>query len=172
MATLAEHVSGLLALAAAMTASATALAHDYKVGALAIAHPWSRATPGSAKVGGGYLKVTNTGAEPDRLVGRSSAVAERFELHQTTVADGVASMRPVEAGLAIRPGETVELKPAGVHVMLVNLKGPLKEGSRFSGTLTFERAGTIPVEFAVQSLGSGSGGGEHGAHQTPGAPTR
>jgi periplasmic copper chaperone A len=81
-------------------------------------------------------------------------------------------MRPLEAGLEIRPGETIELKPGGIHVMLVNLKGALKEGSRFSGTLAFERAGSVPVEFTVQGLGSGSAGGEHDAHQNPGAPTR
>lgn len=169
---MASRLVSLVGLAVLAAAATPASAHDYKAGPLTIAHPWSRATPGGAKVGGGYLTVTNSGTEPDRLVGGSTPVAERFELHQTTVTDGVASMRPVEGGLVIRPGETVELKPGGTHVMLVNLKGPLKEGSCFPGTLTFEKAGAVPVEFTVQALGASGNAGGHAGHQHSGGPAQ
>lgn len=170
-----RHLQKLIGLAvlAAVAAIPPTSAHEYKAGGLTIVQPWSRATPGGAGVGAGYLKITNTGNERDRLVGGSAAVAERFELHQTVVSDGVARMRTLEDGLEIRPGETVELRPGGVHIMLVNLKGPLREGSRFSGTLTFERAGTTRVEFVVQGLGaSGGGARDHGGQHGHGGPTR
>lgn len=152
---------GLLIVLAAMPA----LAHDYQAGSIIIVNPWSRATPGGAKIGVGYLKITNTGPEPDRLIAGSVDIAEFFELHTSTVADGVASMRLIEGGLEIRAGESVELKPGGNHVMLVNLKSPLRAGRRFSGTLTFEKAGPIKVEFVVQQAGSSGGrDSEHGHH--------
>jgi copper(I)-binding protein len=150
---------GLLLLSA-MTGAASA--RDYKAGTLTIDQPWSRATPGAAKVGAGYMKITNTGSEPDRLIGGTSDAAERFELHETSVSGGVASMRPLEAGIPIRPGETVELKPGAMHVMLVNLKGPLRQGTPFHATLTFERAGVVPVEFTVEGPGAGAHGGHPG----------
>lgn len=157
----ATFTSALISAAPAPPASA----QDYKAGTLQIAHPWSRATPGAAKVGGGYLKITNTGSEPDRLLGGSSPVAARLELHRSTVADGIASMRPVEGGLEVRPGETVELAPGGVHLMLVDLKQPLKVGERIRVTLTFEKAGPVAMEFAVQGFEANAGpSGSHDAH--------
>jgi copper(I)-binding protein len=150
------------ALAAALLAAATipparsqgATAETYKAGSLVIASPWSRATPGGAQVAGGYLTITNTGSASDRLTSVGLSVAESGEVHESTNAGGVARMRPVEGGLEIKPGATVELKPGGYHVMFMRLKQPLKEGERVSGTLTFEKAGTVPVEFAVRGLGA------------------
>ena len=129
-------------------------AQTYKAGPLVIASPWSRATPGGAKVAGGYLTITNTGSEPDRLTAATLSVAEAGEVHESTTAGGVVRMRPVEGGVEIRPGATVELRPGGYHIMFLRLKQPLKEGDKLSGTLTFEKAGTVPVEFAVRGLGT------------------
>jgi copper(I)-binding protein len=126
----------------------------YRVGPLVVAAPWSRATPGGAKVAGGYMRITNTGTEPDRLVGGTFAAAGRFEVHQMSVTDGVMRMRPVEHGLEIEPGGTVELKPGGYHAMLLDLKRPLKEGDAVPGTLQFEKAGTVAITYAVGSIGA------------------
>ena len=150
--------AAILALA---LAAAPALAHDYKAGALSIGHPWARATPNGAKVGGGYLTVTNTGTEPDRLVGATLNGADHVEIHSMTMEGSVMKMAPVPDGLALAPGATVTLSPGGFHMMFVDLKAPLKKGERIAGTLRFEKAGTVPVEFAVEAIGAkGPDGGK------------
>src|SRR5450631_2125340 len=102
-------------LAASLTISAQA--EDVTAGSLKISAPWTRATPKGASVGGGYLKITNTGTAPDRLTGGSTDISSRFELHEMSMDDGVMKMRPVAGGIEIKPGQTVELKPGGYHVM-------------------------------------------------------
>lgn len=136
-------------------------AHEYKFGAIEIGHPWARATPRGAPVGGGFLKITNKGNAPDRLVGGSAAFAGRFELHEMKMDGGVMRMRPLPGGLEIKPGETVELKPGSLHVMFVDLKQPLQKGERVKGTLVFEKAGTVEIEYVVEALGASSTG-DHG----------
>lgn len=128
------------------------LAHGYTVGALKIVHPWSRATPNGAKVAGGYLSVTNTGTEPDTLTGASLAAAGRAELHRMSMEGDVMKMAPVEGGLVIKPGETITLKPGGYHLMFLDLKGALRQGEMAKGALTFEKAGSVPVEFEVEGI--------------------
>ncbi len=138
-----------------------AAATPIRAGDLTLEQPWSRATPGGAKVAGGYLRITNGGREPDRLVGGSLAVAGRFEVHETQNADGVARMRPLEAGLAIGPGESVELRPGGMHIMFLDLREPLREGQTVRGTLVFARAGTVEVSFQVRGVGAREPGHHH-----------
>ena len=150
---------GVAILAAVSPASSQEAApagsgQTYKAGPLVVAAPWSRATPGGAKVAGGYLTITNTGSAPDRLTAATLSVAEAGEVHESTTAGGVVRMRPVEGGVEIRPGATIELRPGGYHIMFLRLSQPLKEGDKLSGTLTFEKAGTVPVEFAVRGLGT------------------
>lgn len=141
-------------------ANAAAAASIVKAGALTIEQPWSRATPGGAKVGGGYLRITNAGTASDRLVGGSFPLASRVEVHDMSMDGDVMRMKPVEGGLEIKPGASVELKPGGTHLMFMDLKEPLKEGQTVKGTLQFEKAGTVNVEFAVRGLG-GAISGEH-----------
>jgi periplasmic copper chaperone A len=144
-------------LAAALTLAATsAIAQDYKLGAIEIEHPWARATPKGATVGAGYMTITNRGAEADRLVGGSVAFARRFEIHSMTMEQGVMKMREVKDGIEIKPGETLELKPGGYHVMFVDLKQPLAQGDHVKVTLTFAKAGTIDIEYPVQAMGAGA----------------
>src|SRR5258707_15133134 len=97
----------LLALLAT-DASTRARAEDYKIGNLQISQPWTRATPKGAAVAGGYLKITNTGTTPDRLLGGSTALAKRFEIHEMSMDGGVMKMRELKDGLDIAPGATVE----------------------------------------------------------------
>jgi copper(I)-binding protein len=126
----------------------------YRAGAVVVEAPWSRATPGGAKVASGYMRITNTGSEPDRLVGGSTVVAERFEVHRSTVVEGVAHMEPVSGGLEIAPGQTVELKPGSLHAMLVNLRQGLKPGETVKGMLVFEKAGVLKIEYQVGGIGA------------------
>lgn len=154
-----------LALAVSISA---AVGHDFQAGSITINHPWSRATPPVAPVAGGYLTLTNDGDMADRLVSISSPLSERVEIHESTVSDGIASMRPVQNGIEIAAGETVELQPGGTHIMFLKPSGPLKEGERFAAELTFEQAGTIEVEFVVQGMGAGPApADEHDEHGEP-----
>ena len=153
-------VASLLALSAG-----AAYADDYKVGTLEIDNPWSRAVPKGGKVAVGYLTIKNTGTEPDRLVSGSTPVAGKLEIHEMTMDKGVMKMRPLAAGLEIKPGETVELKPESFHLMLTNLKQPIEKGKPFAASLVFEKAGPVDVEFAVEAVGTT----QAAAHKTPAA---
>jgi periplasmic copper chaperone A len=128
-----------------------ASAHDATAGALTIGHPWARATAASAKTGALYLTVTNSGAEADRLLGVSTNVAAKCELHVSEAAGDMMTMRMVDS-LEIPAGETVSLAPKGTHVMLMGLKAPLQKGTTFAATLRFEKAGEVPVDVAVQGI--------------------
>jgi periplasmic copper chaperone A len=135
----------------------------YRLGDLSITAPWARATPGGAKVGGGFLKITNNGKEADSLTGGSAAFAGRVEVHEMAVSDGVMRMRELAKGLEIRPGETIELKPGSFHIMFMDLRQPLKQGTSLTGMLTFAKAGRIEVEFRVGGIADKSN--DHGGHK-------
>lgn len=137
-------------------------AHDYKLGPLVINHPWSRATPKGAAVAGGYMKITNTGTTPDRLIGGSVETAKRFEIHEMRMDGSVMKMRELTNGLEIPPGATVELKPGSYHIMMMNLSKPMAKGERVKGALTFEKAGKIDLEFAVEGVGGTPAGQDPG----------
>lgn len=152
----------MLAAALAAVLMSPALAKDYTVGSLKIEQPWARATPKGAPVGGGYFTITNTGTTPDRLVGGSVPVSSGFEIHEMAMDNGVMKMRMLPKGLEIKPGETVTLKPGGFHLMFTGLKDQLKQGATFKGTLQFEKAGKVDVEFAVEGMAATSADGASG----------
>jgi copper(I)-binding protein len=129
----------------------------FKLGDLTVTSPWTRATPGGAKIAGGYLKITNNGTSADRFVGAKSDTSDRVEIHEMSMSDGVMKMRPLPNGLEIKPGETVELKSGGYHLMFMDLKQPLKPGDTFKATLQFEKAGPLEVSFNVNALGATGG---------------
>lgn len=148
----------------AISAAGAALAHDYKAGALKIGHPWTRATPNGASVGGGYLSVENTGPDADKLVGGTLVGAGRVEVHQMSMEGSVMKMAPVDGGLFIKPGETVSLKPGGYHLMFLDLKGQLRKGEMLKGSLEFEKAGKVEVEFKVEAIAAKEPEGGHDHH--------
>ncbi|MGB3447040.1 MAG: copper chaperone PCu(A)C [Xanthobacteraceae bacterium] len=160
-------LGGALAVALAFGASAIAQAQDQsqpvKAGDLVISNAWTRATPGGAKVGGGYLTIENKGTTADRLVGGTTTVAGKLEVHQMSMSDGVMKMHPVEGGLTIEPGKTVKLAPGGYHLMLVDLKQPFKQGETVPVTLLFEKAGKVAVSLSVQGIGGAAPGASGGA---------
>ena len=156
-------------LATTLTVAATAAsAHEYKAGSIEIKHPWSRATPKGAPVAGGYMKLINTGTAPDRLIGGSSEVAGKFEIHEMSTDNGVMKMRMLTNGIEIKPGQTVEFKHGSYHLMFVGVSKPLEQGKRVKGTLEFEKAGKVDVEYAVEAIGGspkGEPAGGHSGHQ-------
>ncbi len=132
-------------------------APTYQAGDLTIAALWSRATPSSAKVAGGFFQLLHRGTQPDRLVSASAPdIAGRVEIHETTLIDGVMRMREKADGIALPGGATMEFRPGGLHVMFLDLKRPLREGERFKADLVFEKAGTVSVEFTVRAMGAGA----------------
>ena len=121
---------------------------DFTAGDLAIRKPWSRPTMEGMPMGVAYLVIENRGKTADKLLGATSPVAEGVELHRSAIADGMASMRPVEA-VEIAAGATINIEPEGLHFMLVGLKQPLVAGSEFPLELSFEKAGAVTVQVKV-----------------------
>jgi hypothetical protein len=151
------------AIAFSLLSIAAVQAAEVKVGDLVITEAWSRATPGGAKVAGGFLTIENKGASADRLLAGSADVAGKFEIHEMSMDNGVMKMRQLDKGLPIEPGKTVKLAPGGYHVMLMDLKGALKEGEKVPVTLQFEKAGKVQVELDVAGIGAKSPGDAGGS---------
>jgi copper(I)-binding protein len=156
-------LASLAALMACLLAAPCARADDVKAGDLVISQAWSRATPNGAKTGGGYLTIENKGSAPDRLIGCSSDLAGTVQVHEMTVINGVMKMRPLDGGLTIDPGKTVKLAPGGYHLMLMELKGPLKQGDKLPVMLEFEKAGKVQVSLDVESIGAQAPAGGAGS---------
>jgi copper(I)-binding protein len=143
--------------------AAPAFAGEVRAGDLVISQAWSRATPGGAKIAGGYLTIENKGSGPDRLVGGSADIADKIQIHEMAMNNGVMTMRPLDKGLTIEPGKTVKLAPGGYHLMLFDLKSPLKQGDQLPVTLEFEKAGKVKLLLDVQGLGAQAPAGEGGS---------
>jgi periplasmic copper chaperone A len=145
-------------LAGILLSAQPVTAHEYKAGDLLIGHPWTRATPASAKTAAGYLTITNNGKEADKLTGASAEGTDTVEVHEMKMENSVMKMRHLEGGIEIKPGDKVELKPGSYHLMMIGLKNGFEKGQMIKGTLTFEKAGKVPVEFKVEDK---AGGEEH-----------
>jgi hypothetical protein len=128
-------------------------AHVYESGPLIVSHPWARASAPTARNGAAYLKIESAPGSKDRLLGARSPVAETVEVHETTIIDGIARMRRVPE-IGITPDQPVDLAPGGMHMMLMGLKSPLKEGDMFPLVLTFEKAGDVAVDVVIESPGA------------------
>ena len=122
-------------------------------GTMRIDRAWARATPGSATVGAAYFRIGSP--IDDRLIGLSSPIAGKAELHTHIEENGLMRMHAVEGGLAVMAGQELELKPGGLlHVMLIDLHQKLRAGDRFPLVLTFEKAGPRDVMVKVEPLGA------------------
>lgn len=151
-----------LALAALLAVLALpAFALDYKLGAIEIRQPWTRATPPTAAAGGGFLAIVNTGTTPDRLIAVKSPAADRAEIHEMKMDGTIMRMRELEKGIEIPPGATVELKPGGFHIMFTGLKAPFAKDAKVPATLVFEKAGSIDIELPVAAMGAGAPAPRH-----------
>ena len=119
-------------------------------------------SPKGASTGAAYMTITNNGKTPDRVNCVSSDASAECQIHSMTMDNGVMVMRPVEGGVEIKPGETVTLKPGGLHMMLLKIKHPLEQGNSLKATLKFDSAGTVQVDYPI---------GPFGATAAPGAPS-
>ncbi|MCP2075985.1 UNVERIFIED_ORG: copper(I)-binding protein [Pseudomonas lini] len=141
----------LVLLAALLLPVGFAHAHQYKVGDIEIAHPWSQELPPNAPTVAAYFVIHNNGNTADRLLSVDSPIAGKAELHEHVMQGGLMKMQPVPA-VDIAPGATATFAPMAYHVMLLELKDRslLSDGKRFAMTLHFEKAGDVTVEVAVQ----------------------
>jgi len=153
---------GLAAVAAVMLACVglPALAEDAQIGAITIKGAWSRATAPGAVAGVAFFTIANTGADDDALVSAAADVAKAVELHSHVMEGDIMRMRQVPT-ISIPAGQTVALQPGGLHVMLLGLKQPLKQGTSYPLTLTFQRAGSVTVTVPIQDLGAMPPGMSH-----------
>lgn len=161
-----------LVFSALLVVAAPLSARDFSAGKLSIEQPTARPTRPGQPGGAAYVNIENRGSTPDRLVGASSPVAGKTEIHTMSMEDNVMRMREVDA-IAIDAGAKIVMRPgAGYHLMLLNLKKPLKAGEQFPLTLRFAKAGEVPVTVEVSDQigesrphGHDSGTGHHhGGH--------
>ena len=150
--------SSALAGLALGLASLLAQAHEFKLGAITIGHPYARATAAGQPTGGAFMSFANAGPA-DKLVSVSADVSKSVELHTMAMDGDVMRMRQVDS-IALPRGKTVELKPGALHLMLMGLKAPLKSGDKFPLTLRFEKAGEVTVMVNVEAAGA-----DHSTHR-------
>ena len=141
----------LLSILAAVAMAVPAAAHEEKAGDVTIVHPWSRPAP-QGQNGVIYLGIRNGGAADDHLIGVSTPLATKVELHKSTMEDGIHRMEKVE-NIVVPAGGSVELAPGGLHVMLIGLKFMLMAEETIPVTFTFEHAGDITTGVAVETRG-------------------
>jgi periplasmic copper chaperone A len=156
--TLIELLAALLLTFAALLA----ISQMAKADGIEIVDPYARATIGSAKTGVAYLKLVNRTAEFDRLRTVSADIAEHAALHVHAMKDDVMTMEEI-ACLELAPGTEVEFAPGGLHVMMIGLSKPLREGDHFPLRFTFDRAGEINIDVPVRSSVEGA----LSAHERP-----
>ncbi len=138
--------------ALALSAAGWAQAHSYAIGPIQIGHPYARATVPGQPTGGGFLKLDNSkGTTADTLLSASAEVSKSVELHSMRMEGDVMRMRQVES-IELPAGQTVELKPGGLHIMFIGLKAPLKVGHAFPMKLKFQKAGEVTVEVKVEAV--------------------
>ncbi|AKI01403.1 hypothetical protein IMCC20628_02707 [Hoeflea sp. IMCC20628] len=157
-----KKIAILLSTALLGFSTAIVSAHDYKVGELMIDHPVARATPPNAPVSGGYMTIHNNGSEADRLVSGEAAFAGRVEIHEMSMEGEVMKMRQLVDGLEVPAGGEVVLKPGGYHIMFIGLEQQLTEGETYPVTLVFEKAGSVDVEFNVETIQKMNENMDHG----------
>lgn len=150
----------VLAIAASLF-SVTAFADDIKFGALTIKNAWARPSIGARGNSAAYVTIENAGDEADRLISASTPLADKVELHNSLREGGIVRMRPVEGGITVPAHGTIALKPGGTHIMLMQLKEPLKMDDLLPLILTFEIAGSVTVDAGIQ-MKPGMAGHMHG----------
>ena len=143
-------LAATLAVAVATAFLSTAIAQEYKAGSLKIDHPWARPTIGSSTNSAAYMTLSNSGDKADKLLAVKSDAAEHVALHESRMDGEIMRMVPVKDGIEVPPHGAVELKPLGLHVMLMGLRKPLKEGEKFPMTLVFAKQGDVKVEVKVE----------------------
>lgn len=144
------HFRSCITLVAMLFSASHAEAHDYMIGKLHIDQPYARATVPYQTAGAAYLTIENNGKTSDRLLALASPIAKSVEIHTMSMDGNIMKMREVPA-IEIAPFAKIMMQPGnGYHIMLTGLKQPLKAGSKFPLTLTFEKAGKINLAVMIQ----------------------
>lgn len=146
---------GALALATCLAGfSQGAVAHALKCGDLVVAHPYATPTLAGSKVGAAFfMAIKNNGKEADQLLGAKGEVSASVEIHEMTMDNNVMKMRAVPE-VQLPAGYEVTFKHGqanGYHLMLMDLKKPLKQGDKFPLTLKFKRAGECQADVWVEA---------------------
>ncbi len=145
---------------AALLLAVICVASSAQAADLTVRDAWARATAGQSKIGAAYLTLKNTGAAADRLLSATTPVAGSVELH-TTIQDGdVMRMQKLDT-IDLAPDASVEFKQSGLHIMLVDVAAPLKQGGSFPLTLTFASGEIVTVDVAVMGPGASGPTGSH-----------
>ncbi|NRP86745.1 hypothetical protein GFPCMMHI_02653 [Ensifer adhaerens] len=156
-------ISHFVAASLCLAAPGLAFASEVRLGNLKIAAAYVRAMVPGAEVGGGYVSIANSGRTDDRLIAASSSRAVKVEVHEMKMDKDVMVMRQLAGGLPLPAGKTVDLKPGSYHLMFMDVIDPFKQGETIRARLTFEKAGSIDVDFPVGSAvaSKADNGGEH-----------
>lgn len=160
-----RRMAALFAAVLSLSLPALVWAHDAKSHEATAQHgitvtgAWARPTIAKMRISAAYFQAATTGGE-DKLIAAKTPNADKAELHQHIMENGIAKMRPVDS-VAIAPGTPVVFQPGGYHVMIMGLKGALNEGDSFPLTLTFEKAGDVTVNVMVMKKAMM----DHGAHK-------
>ena len=143
-------------MASALLLAATIVTAPANAQSITVEEPWARATIGQSKNSAVYMRLTNRGGEPDRLISASSPAAAATELHATIREGDVMKMRAVQA-IDLKPGESTVFEPGGLHVMFLGVKQPLHTGDHVPLVLQFEKAGRVEVQAVVRTAGDRTG---------------
>lgn len=119
---------------------------------IVVEDPWVREVPPVSTMSAAFMKVRNMGDEDDFLVGARSDVSRVTEIHTTVMEEGMMKMRRMRE-VRVPAGGSVEFEPMGKHIMLIDLKRPLRAEERVRITLIFKKSGEITVEAPVRSTG-------------------
>lgn len=130
-------------------------------GMVAVHDGWARETIAGVTVSAGYARIANETGQNVRLTGADTPAAGRVEIHNVTQDGGVMRMRPLPDGLDIPAGETVELRPGGYHLMLLDLQRPLRGGERIPVTFRFGTGAPVTASFEVRTAAQAAAGGGH-----------
>lgn len=130
-------------------ATGAASAKDATLGALLIHHPWIKVPPPGAAVAAAYAAIENTGKDDDLLLSVTVTGVGKVQLHDMKMQGDTMTMPELKDGLALPAGQTTTLKQGSFHMMLMGLKAAPKEGDVVKGSMTFEKAGTVDIEFDV-----------------------
>lgn len=138
----------MLSIVVLLTSAASA--HEYTTNSIQIDHPWSREAPPSATVIAGFFQLRNLSIRDDFLISATTPIAERVEIHQHEMSDGVMRMKKID-NVRISTMKSVMFEPGGYHLMIFNPEQSFKQGERFPMTLEFRNAGKVEIELAVEA---------------------
>ena len=134
-----------------MVAGATVQAHGFAVGDIAITHPYARPSLPGVPNGAAWFGIQNRGSQNDRIIGAKAAVSSYTEIHDMKLENDIMRMFRVD-GIDIAAGQSITMGDGNkLHVMLLDLKQPLKVGDKFPMTIEFEKAGRVDVEVWVEA---------------------